>query len=196
MAGEEQYSDLGVLSNALRKGNEKAFEYVFQENYALLLNYASRIIYDPETARDLVQEVFCHLWDKHTELQITVSLRAYLFKLVYTACIDSIRHKKVEARFADKTLQDFYFNEIIQTPEAELELLNSDFRKLILKATEKLPEKCRRIFLMCKMEGKSYNETATKLHISIKTVESQMTIAFARLRKELEWLLLLIIIIY
>lgn len=189
------YSDAGILLNALRTGEEKAFEYVFQENYALLLNYASRIVCDPEIARDIVQDIFYRLWDKHRELDIKISLRAYLFKLVYTSCIDSIRHRKVEAKFADKALQDFYFNEIIQTPEAEMELLNSDLRRVLSDAIDKLPERCRRIFLLCKMEGKSYHETALELGISVKTVEGQMTIALARLREEIAWLLFIIITI-
>lgn len=191
----KKYLDQKELQCALSDGDEDAFECVFREYYVLLLNYANRILNDREAARDLVQEVFYYLWNNHTKLCITISLKAYLFRTVYTACIDYLRHKKIEIKFADKVLQDFYFNEIIQTPDAELELIDSDIRQLVLTAAAKLPEKCREIFLLTKIEGKSNKETAEQLRISVKTVENQMTIALSRLRKEMEWLLLLIVMI-
>lgn len=102
--------------------------------------------------------------------------------------------KKTENLFIDKTLQDYYFNQILQTPEAEIKLLNDDIRNLILSSLDSLPEKCKKIFILHKLEGKTYNETAQELGISPKTVENQITIAMSRLRKELEWVLQIIII--
>ena len=50
-----------VLLEALRKGEEKAFEYLFDRYYEGLLNYAGRIVRETELAHDLVQETFCKL---------------------------------------------------------------------------------------------------------------------------------------
>ena len=55
----------------------------------------------------------------------------------------------------------------------------------INKAIQKLPEKCREIFLLCRFEELKYAEIAEKLNISVKTVEMQITIALKKLRKEL-----------
>ena len=55
----------------------------------------------------------------------------------------------------------------------------------INKAIQKLPEKCREIFLLCRFEELRYAEIAEKLNISVKTVEMQITIALKKLRKEL-----------
>ena len=194
MTNNIQHTTDTEILNDLRTRDEYAFETIFKDYYPLLVNYASRILFDHEIAKDLVQDIFCRLWDTHTNLNIKISLKAYLFKMTYTSCIDVIRHKKTENLFIDKTLQDYYFNQILQTPEAEIKLLNDDIRNLILSSLDSLPEKCKKIFILHKLEGKTYNETAQELGISPKTVENQITIAMSRLRKELEWVLQIIII--
>ena len=61
-------------------------------------------------------------------------------------------------------------------------------RKIILVkiAIEKLPPKCKEIFILSKFEQLKYSEIANKLDISIKTVENQMGKAFSIIRKEVK----------
>ena len=70
-----------------------------------------------------------------------------------------------------------------------------EVEKQICRAIDSLPERCREVFMLSKMEELSNKEIAERLGISVKTVEVQMTKALSRLRKELEWLLSLIFFI-
>ena len=181
-----------VLLEALRKGEEKAFEYLFDRYYEGLLNYAGRIVRETELAHDLVQETFCKLYEDHASLNIHLSIKSYLYKSVYNSCLNEIKHQKVVNNYADRELLDFYFTEIVQAPEAELALQNEDIRKVLEEAINKLPERCREVFVLSKVEELSNKDIAEKLNISVKTVEVQMTKALSRLREELEWLLCII----
>ena len=176
----------------LREGKECAFVKVFRTYYAPLLNYAGRILHDTELANDVVQEAFCGLFERRKELKGNMLLRPYLYKVVYNSCLDAIKHRKVESNYINQELLDFYFSKVVETPEAELLLVEEDLIGAIQEAVERLPERCREIFELSKMEGLSNKQVAEKLDISVKTVENQMTIAFSRLRKELEWLLCII----
>ena len=69
-----------------------------------------------------------------------------------------------------------------------MNLRREEIRKAIDVSINKLPERCRQIFVMSKIEEKSNQEIANELGISIKTVETQMRIALAKLRKDLGWL--------
>ena len=175
------------LIAGLRRGKEEAFAYVFRLYYGPLLNYAGRILKDTELANDVVQECFCKLYERRKELKEELEVRPYLYKSVYNSCMDAIKHQKVRDNYINQELLDFYFSKVIETPEAEQALLEEDLRGAIQDAIDKLPERCR------EMEGLSNKQISEQLNISIKTVEAQMTTAFVRLRKELGWLLCIIL---
>ncbi|MDD4515063.1 sigma-70 family RNA polymerase sigma factor, partial [Massilibacteroides sp.] len=68
-----------------------------------------------------------------------------------------------------------------------------DVERIVTNAINKLPERCKLIFLKSRIEGKKYKEIATDLDISVNTVENQMAIALRKLRVELKDLLPLFI---
>ena len=182
------------LTAGLRRGKEEAFAYVFRMYYSPLLNYAGRILKYVEAANDVVQECFCRLYERRRELRKELQVRPYLYKSVYNACMDAIKHQKVESNYINQELLDFYFSKVVETPEAEQALLDEDLKGAIQDAINKLPERCREIFVLSKVDGLSNKQIAEQLNISMKTVEAQMTTAFVRLRKELGWLLCFIFI--
>ena len=63
---------------------------------------------------------------------------------------------------------------------------DQDIEKIINRALDSLPEKCRTIFFMSKIEGKKQKEIAQELNISINTVGTQIGIAYKKLRTELK----------
>ena len=82
---------------------------------------------------------------------------------------------------------------IIQSPEVEDDLWKSDIKEAVQKAILSLPEKCREVFTLSKLDGLKNREIADKLNISEKTVERHMSIALSKLREELDWLLQIIL---
>ena len=167
----------------------KALTKVFQNYIKSLLNYASRILKDVEASKDAVQQAYYRLWENRSMLTITISPQAYLYRAVYNNCINSITRKDIIRKYEEEQLKELYFSTIIQTPEAEMLLERSEIEKAIMISVEALPKKCQEIFILSKMEGLKNKEIAERLGISLKTVESQMTIAIKRLRKDLGWLL-------
>lgn len=72
----------------------------------------------------------------------------------------------------------------------------SEVENLLSQTMQKLPERCREIFLLSRIEGLKYKEIAERLDISVNTVENQISIALRKLRSELkEYLPLLVFII-
>lgn len=179
---------------ALKKGNEQAFTLLFNQFNLSLCSYAYRIVNNDSDAKEVVHNTFCRIWDNRKSIEINESLKAYLYRSVYNNCITLLRQRKQYAKFADQGLADLYFERIIQNPHAELRIIDSQTKKIILAAIDDLPKRCREIFIKCKIDGLSYPETAEDLNISVKTVEAQMSIALKRLRKSLDWLLLMLIV--
>ncbi|PKP41114.1 MAG: RNA polymerase sigma-70 factor [Bacteroidetes bacterium HGW-Bacteroidetes-10] len=184
-----------VLLASLAAGEESAFASLFNEFNIPLTSYAFRILNDKNEAREVVHTTFCKLWDNHKKLEISDSIKAYLYKSVYNNSITMLRKKRQYAKFTELGLGDLYFNRIVQNPHDEMRLFDSETRKIIISAINELPEKCREVFIKCKMEGETYSKVAEDLHISVKTVESQMSIALKKLRAKLDWLMILLMMI-
>jgi len=178
---------------ALKSGSEAAYTQLFNQYNLSLCSYAYRILNDNNEAKEIVHITFCKIWDGRKTIEINESLSAYLYKSVYNNCISLLRKKRQYAKYVDNGLVDLYFNRIVQNPHAELKLIDSESRKIILSAIDELPQRCREIFIQCKINGLTYPKVAEDLKISVKTVETQMSIALRRLRRKLDWLLILIL---
>ena len=158
------------------------FDKIYVTYYARMHRFAKEFVVFDEDAENIVQDVFLLLWEKREVLDIQVSLISYLFSLVKNRCLDYLRHQAV----ADEYKQELSFK------LSSLEILNNTFssddniEKVVSDAINKLPERCREIFLKSRLDGKKYKEIADELNISVNTVENQMAIALKKLRLELK----------
>lgn len=171
-------SDSSVFQQ-IRKGDETAFNHLFDEYYASLCFFAAKYLNDLDLSRSLVQQVFIDLWVKRKKIEIDISFKSYLYRSVKNRCIDYLRKEKKVSCITENIdgLYQISFTDLVE--EAEL-------KDLINRLINQLPPKCRKIFLLCRFEGLKYGEIAQELRISVKTVEMQMGIAMKKLREKLK----------
>jgi RNA polymerase sigma-70 factor, ECF subfamily len=162
--------------------NLKSFEALFRQYYQMLCTYALRFVKDPDTAEEIVQDLFYKLWEKRTELQINTSVKSYLYSAVHNRCLKFIEHRNVETRYRNYYL--LHESEIDNEPGDSATI--SELQGVIEHTLNALPERCSRIFRLNRFEGLKYHEIALKLSISVKTVEANMGKALKLLRKNLK----------
>lgn len=163
--------------------NHDAFKAFFKEHYPSYCIYC-RVKYgfDLDLAEDIVNSGFTKLWEVRHSLTPESSLRAYMYKIVDNLCLNNLRHEKVRKKYEDHlnrvTPQDI--------PAASFDSIDAkQLNAAIDKAISELPEQMRKIFELKKIEGLKYSEIASHLNISIKTVDTQMSRAMAKLREKL-----------
>jgi RNA polymerase sigma-70 factor, ECF subfamily len=171
--------DEKTIIDQVRNGDVKAYGQIFHEYYGALCLFAKKIVGDMDKARDIVQEVFVTLYAGRSTLQISTSLRSYLFKSVYNACLNSIKQHKVHAHHHEYLKQQLPFS------DSQDMIVKAELEEKIRISIEQLPEQCRKIFRMNRYEGKKNSEIATELGISVRTVETQISKALAVLRSHL-----------
>ena len=88
------YSEDRELLTLLRRGEISAFVDIYTTYYDALLNYADRLLNDMEAARDVVQQVYYKMWENRDTLNISLSVKAYLFKSVYHGSLNTLAHQK------------------------------------------------------------------------------------------------------
>lgn len=170
------------LIEAISKDDEKAFKVLFTNYYKSLISYITTFTNDVYLSEDIVQQAFIALWVKRRKLKIVKSPKSYLHKMTYNTYIDYTRKKKSESVFFND-LKEAALRESIVEDKDILEKRLIKLKSII----DSLPPRCKEIFELNKLGGGlKYTEIATKLNISIKTVEAQMGIAFQKIRKGFE----------
>ena len=152
-----------LFIEAINRQEPKAYQTLYRR---ALVNYAMRFISKQDEAEDVVQDLFVSIWNKKIQFVSYVSFRTYLYNAVYNAVLNVIKHQEVEQRYVDLVKNE----DELEFPEADYQK-EEIYRQLYL-AIDRLPKKCREIFLMY-MDGKKNEEIAQILSISIETVKTQ-----------------------
>ena len=166
----------------------KSYESLFRELFKPLCSFAYKYTGDFEDARNLVHEVFIIVWEKYENLPADTNFKSYLFTSVRNRSLNYLRDRKRHIsidKVSDDTIAEH--NTLMETLELEQE---------IATAIQSLPDKCRQIFEMNRVDGLKYAEIAEKLGLSIKTVEAQMSKALAVLRERLRDFMILIVALW
>ncbi|MEX1240997.1 MAG: RNA polymerase sigma-70 factor [Cyclobacteriaceae bacterium] len=168
--------------------NLNKFEELFRELFKPLCGFAMKFTGDLDTSKNLVHEVFIQVWEKFDTLPEGTNHKSYCYTAVRNRCLNYIRDRKK-------------FVTIENVPEHRLTELNStmetsELAQKIEQAIASLPEKCRMVFELNRIEGLKYSEIAGKMNISLKTVEAQMSKALAVMREHLSEFLTIIFIFW
>lgn len=165
--------------NLLKKGDDEAFSQLVNLYSRRLFAYAVCLSGDYSFAKDIVQEVFLKTFEYRKKLNPDYSIESFLYRITYNQFINNYHKNQSLLKVHDEYVK--YLNQTIEDKNEQ------DFDRminLVNKAIEKLPKKCKEIFILSKKEGYTNMEIAEILSISIKTVESQITIAFKKLKKQ------------
>ena len=160
--------------------NEQLLKSLFEAHYTSLVRTAFRFLNNLPAAEDLVQEVFCTLWEKRTDLHIE-SYEGYLRRAVFNRCITAIKNNKANT-FIDIEEETWPVTSYHATDQ---NILAKETAYKIDVAINSLPTACRTVFLLSRFENLSNKEIAQELNLSVKTVENQMTKALRILKTAL-----------
>jgi RNA polymerase sigma-70 factor (ECF subfamily) len=179
-----------LLIDRLQKREEAAFEQVFKTHFKSLHAYAYSMLQDEMAAEEMVQNVFCKLWERNQNLSIEGSVAAYLYRAVHNESLNYLKHLKVRAEHQLYVVHSMKEGTESATRKMQLKELEARLQK----ALNDLPEQCRTIFQMSRFEELRYREIAERLGLSVKTVEAQMGKALKILRTKLVDFLVLILL--
>lgn len=181
------------LSSLIQKGSKEAFTCAYERYNKQLYALSFRYLMDKSMAEDAVQHVFVKLWEFHSHLEVSISLKNYLYTMTKNYVLNQIRSQKSIIAHNYKMSQSEY----IQTYEDNLSeaIENKEILAHFYNAINKLPEQKRMVCLM-KLEGKFSNqEIADQMNISINTVKTHYAQSLKILKQHLEKILAIIYII-
>ena len=176
---ENSLSDDGILLEQIAQGSEAAFNALFEKYWDKSYAEAYKRLKDADDAKDIVQEIFTHIWTNRQFLNIK-NLPAYLHV--------AVRNRVIKLMTRQKPVHPF-FSLMDNIPEkyslADSNLLWKEFFSAYEALLQSLPPKRRVIFRMRYQDGLSTKDIAGQLGIKRKTIQNQLGKAIDTLKVSL-----------
>ena len=155
---------------------EAWFRGVYQKHFPELYFYLRSFTSDEELIRDVIQDAFVTILEKD-KLESVSNIRNYLYSCVRNTLFNTVKSESIRERIKTEISLESEDNQ--ESPAIQREEIIS----LTEDAVNSLPASCKTIFEMIKVEGLSYKQAADRLSLSVKTIETQMGIAFRKIRE-------------
>lgn len=181
--GNEYGGGDGSLAAAIRSGDECAFVELFRRHVTVLIRTAAHIVRSEAAAQDIVMDVFARVWRGRLSIPEDTRLPIYLGAAVRNACIDYLRHDRLEQSAHEMSVEGGWvpgMGTVPLTPEEELE--RSEAKELIRHAFTNLPKRMRQVLELRWLADKSYKEISRELGMPVKSVENYLGRAMRLLR--------------
>jgi len=166
------------LASRLRNDDINAFNSLYWEYHAAIYANALKLIKDPVIAEDIVQEVFVTVWGKRHSIDPDQDFAGWLFVISYHKTVDQLKRKLKDALAHKKISISIEDQSILVNDDLKEEQLTA-----IEKAMDQLSPQKRKVFEICKMQGRTYKKAAEELHISKYTVKEYLSEALVSIRK-------------
>ena len=169
------------LTALTKTGDEAAFRELVEAYHHLLFKTLITKVGDEELARDLTQDAFVKIWIKRRILRPEQSFFAILVKIAVNLMQDEFRRTRVREKYRAH-VSDLW-RKADDNPEHSIALRQLQDKVAQIIAVD-LPERCRQVFVLSRVEGLPNDQVAQLLNISKKTVENQLNHAMKILRKK------------
>jgi RNA polymerase sigma-70 factor (ECF subfamily) len=143
--------DAALLAR-IRVGEIAAFTELVADVVPALVQYAGRLVHDPASAEDLVQDVLARVWAGRATLAVSTTLRMYVFGAVRHAAFNVRKHDRVVAAHA---------RAVTVTPTIDHDSAEQiEHRLTVEQLLTHLPERRREAVILRYLGALSYAEVA------------------------------------
>jgi RNA polymerase sigma-70 factor (ECF subfamily) len=179
-----------MVSLPTANAHKEDFSKTYVVYYPKLVRFSQTYVPAAQDAENIVQDVFLHLWEHWNEIDTFGHINALLFTSVKNKCIDYLR-KQTQRQQREEPLSKLHENELALNLYSlqkldDSNLASEDIEAIVDEAIRSLPDRCREIFILSRMEGLRHKEIAARLNISTNTIEGQMSIALRKLTTKLK----------
>ena len=165
----------------LRASDEKALDELMHFMHPLLLRYTAQIVGERDAAYDILQEAFIKIWSVRNTLDPNRSLKALLYRIVYTRALNHKRMKRRESDAHSAMPEPDSAKAATMAEELDAKRLGELMNHWIAE----LPPRRQEAFRLSRFEGLSHGEIATVMDLSAQTVTKHIMLALQFLRERL-----------
>lgn len=158
-----------------------AYEQLYLMCFPVLTRFAFSFVKSRELSEEIASDVLIRIWNRRDKLREIADFKLYLYVCTRNTALNELK-KQQHAAVSSMDEMAVWMKVDEATPEQLF--ITEELLKKIQSAILRLPAQCRLIYKLIKEDGLKYREAAELLHLSVKTVEAQMSIAMKRLYLE------------
>ncbi len=171
-------NDLDDLIERLKQNDKEAFNLLFYMYAEKIFKFSLTFFNREVEAEEIVQEVFLKIWLKRKTISDPSTFNSYIYTIAKNLIFNNLKRNIYKKKY-DSYL---YANHQAQQNVTENEVIYEETKQRIERALAQLPKKRKEVFLLSRRDGLKNKEIAEKLDISIKTVETHMSLSLKYLR--------------
>lgn len=173
------------MANLRDDGQRKKelFRELYEAYYAPLCLYAFRFVRDMPSAEDIVADIFAALWDRLPDMELRDDTAGgYLRSAVKNRCLNHLKHRLYELGYQENCA----LREPVYASSADALYTPKELYQMLHRTLERLPENYRTVFVRSILEGRTHDDIAQEMQVSVKSVNRYKQRAIEQLRRELE----------
>lgn len=171
------------LLKRLAIGDEAAFTAIYLQYHGGIYTYLLKFTKNPLLTEDLVHDVFLKIWEIREQLDIKSSFAAYLYRLARNAALTQLNRLTLFDAVRDEVMHRLSLG--IHEQSALNAVEQKQYEELLQRAIDHLPPQRREAFILCRQQGKSYEEAAALMNISRNTFKQHLSLAVKSIREYL-----------
>lgn len=184
------FANYKILNHMNKNSELTAFNDLFLNYKERFVRFANTYVRDQAAAEDFVIDSLIYYWENRYRLNENTNIPAYVLTTIKHKCLNYLQQQRRHEEVAEKLIShaQWELQTRISTLEAcePYELFTAEAEEIVNRTLESLPERTRQIFIMSRMQNKSYQEIANQFGITTKGVEFHITKALKELRISLK----------
>lgn len=166
------------------------FNKLYNEYNDRFIRFAFGYVRDIAVSEDFVSEAFVSYWENIHKLEPDTNPPAYILTIIKNKCLNYLKQQQTHNRIAEELKK--HSDWVTQTKINNLEacdpdlLFREEIQTIINETLNRLPKRTRKIFLLNRNDGFSYEEIAEKMNLSIKSIEYHISKVLSQMRVSLK----------
>jgi len=181
MTSQQTYDEKKLLKE-LAAGDENAYKTIYLQYDEVILKLVMKYLRSAELAKDVSQDIFIKVWENREKLPRVKHFKPYLLQIARNQAYDVLR----AAGRSDIVRGEIARHALDHPGFFDDEMINKEYRSFIKRTIESLPPRSREVFLLCREQGKTYDEVAAALGISRNVVRKHMILSMQKFKDAAE----------
>lgn len=173
-----------LLIKSLEQRDERALKQLYDVYWKKMYLYALKVLNHQQLCEDILQDIFISIWEKAPTAKIK-NIESYLFRALKYKIANALRDEKYTQ------INNEHLNFLPSEDYVKNTIEYKDLETQVHKTIQTLPEKCKNVFYLSRIEEYTNHEIAEELNISVRTVETHISKALKHLRVHISYLLII-----